>query len=222
MDNILYYTIDCAISNGKFSDSNNEIDVITNINLIAIRDNEISKTIITTYDLEENPEINVIKVDNESMLLQQFYNFLENFQPNMLRGYNINGFDNKYILNRININKLKDQMSNIFFMNKVTRSSSGDFEKTIMFYKQSKNIDVYDLIKNYYKLDNYKLSNVIKQFFNEDLINYPIDIQNINHPSNLNKKIKSEYCYNSMTKLEFTQILFDKITFDLISQNKSI
>ena len=129
------------------------------------------KEIILFGDCSDTDLANVIKVKNEMELIDKFQELILKYDPEIITGYNILGYDNPYLENRLKrrlkewkpLGRLIGEQSNM-----VTLSwSSSAFKNqdfNILEMSGRISIDLLPVIKRDYKLPIYKLEYVAQKF----------------------------------------------------------
>lgn len=189
---VLSYDIEVMSSdpNGGFPQSDREGDCIIQIGMTY---NYYQKTdcykkqliCLDTIDDIENCE--VISCDTERKLLQEFIKKLIEEDPDIICGYNIFGFDNKYVHDRSVRHDVKNVWSRLinqtpsknkcglckspdcmFKEQKLSSSAMGD---NLLYYYESDGrvqIDLLKIVRNF-TLENYKLD-FVSSYFNQNKI----------------------------------------------------
>ena len=134
-----------------------------------------NKYVFTLGTCDDIDNVNVIRCKNESSLLLQFRDVINEIDPDIITGYNILGFDFSYLYERsmqlgivndfCKISRLNDHISNYIEKN---LSSSALGENLLKFIEMEGRtiIDLMKVIQRDYKLDSYKLDNVASHFMN--------------------------------------------------------
>jgi hypothetical protein len=150
--------------------------------------NDIEKTIITLNTCDDIEGVNVIICQTERELLYTFKEELIKLNPDIITGYNIYGFDIKYIMDRCNENNIKDFCDGLGKTNimKSSIKSLDHHSKTLINYNDKTKInsflnqdkykfdfvgsiciDMIKYIKDNKKLDSYTLNDVSKIILND-------------------------------------------------------
>ncbi len=125
---------------------------------------------------KKNPFIynNLLKInedvkwfDSEELMIKSFYDILLKYDPDIITGYNIKGFDIPYILER----------SDILNINNVSFSRDNNIKKIKKYGLQTKIefagrliVDALQLIRKEYNLKQYTLKNVSKELIKKEKI----------------------------------------------------
>jgi len=83
-------------------------EVITIINTEGIKDKDKVKAIPNYVELIDKYKTKVIKVSNEIELLDKFLDLIQEYQPDVITGWNVLNFDIPYIFGRIYLHNDKD------------------------------------------------------------------------------------------------------------------
>jgi DNA polymerase delta subunit 1 len=118
---ICSFDIECTSENGSFPLPENEKDYIIQIGMaIQVYNNQkMNKNYIITLDTCDKFDDNTIieECETEEELLEQWMIYMEKIDPDIIIGYNINGFDFRYIIERCEKygidNKLYEKLSRL-------------------------------------------------------------------------------------------------------------
>jgi DNA polymerase elongation subunit (family B) len=135
----------------------------------------MTKYILTLKDCDEIDDANVLSFENEKDLLLEFQKIIQEEDPDIMTGYNIYGFDEKYIYGRKKINRIDEfgflsrMGSRTEFREDVKLSSAALGDNVMSFYHTigRVKIDLMKLIQKDYKLNSYKLDAVAEHFMRE-------------------------------------------------------
>lgn len=194
----LSYDIECTSTDGTFPNPQRTGDKIiqigTSINIFG--QSKIHKYIATLKKCLPIDGVHIDECKNEKELILKWCAFVRKVDPDIITGYNIWGFDWKYIYDRAfggngkttmpywrDIFKLLSRVKNIAFNDKYVsgvkyiekelRSSAlGQNQLRYIDIEGIVQIDLLKVIQKDYKLPSYKLNNVSKHFMNnqkEDL-----------------------------------------------------
>jgi DNA polymerase elongation subunit (family B) len=122
-----------------------------------------------------------IEVEDESTILKEFLRVVERFNPDILTGYNIAGFDYKYLDLRFRLLVSADGKWPLFASRsrigdvtiKTSRWKSGNYgfvETSTPTIAGRLSVDMLPIVKRDYKMSRYNLDSAIKFFFGEDAI----------------------------------------------------
>jgi DNA polymerase elongation subunit (family B) len=140
-------------------------------------DEIIYKHIVTLNSCDEIPGVDVESCDNEADVIKTWKDLIVRLDPDILTGYNIFGFDAKYIWDRVEelnideeflvgLGRLKSRRT-ILDRKELSSSALGD---NIMFFFDMDGVVQIDLLKvmqRDHKLDSYKLDAVAKHFLKD-------------------------------------------------------
>lgn len=149
-------------------------DVITHIS--AVTSTGVSK-MFTLHESDEIEDTEIIYCKTEELLLLKYAEFVREFDPSVIIGYNILKFDIPYMVNKAKLLKIQDDFNTQGIIDgekgyltvKKWKSSAFGFQ-TFEFvdHKGRIFIDLYPVIERDYKLDNYKLNTVAQVFLHGD------------------------------------------------------
>ena len=184
---ILSFDIECKSEDGSFPNADKPNDILFQIGT-SVRIFGTEKTIKYIATLKKcNPieDIIVEEYETEKKLILGWCDFVRRVDPDIITGYNIWGFDWKYIYDRAKngkyldmmlrrLTKLKDNGSETFGNNKVkgVKYVERELKSSALGHNFLRYIDIdgivqidlYKLIQKDYKLNSYKLDNVSKHF----------------------------------------------------------
>ena len=180
---IASFDIECTSGDGSFPQANREEDRIIQIGTVFSKcgSNEIYKKHIITLgscDPIEGVEVESYKSEKEVLLAWQ--RLIQREDPDILTGYNIFFFDEKYMYDRAQLNTINclDSFSKLskigdiickFVDSKLSSSALGDnilrYIKTIGRIQ----IDLMKVIQKDHKLTSYKLDSVAEHFIKEPI-----------------------------------------------------
>lgn len=190
------FDIECTSGDGSFPQeirpSDKIIQIGTTIRKVGEKECYI-KHIVTLKDCDKIDGVIVESFKTEKKLLKAWAKMIQNVDPDIITGYNIWGFDFKYIFNRIKYNKLNISLldigrslrtipKNLLEKNKLNDEEFSKIEKIVfknkslesaalgqnfLYYIETEGrvqIDLYKLVQRDYKLDTYKLDFVAETF----------------------------------------------------------
>ena len=140
-------------------------------------DEIIYKHIVTLGSCDNIENVEVETVENEKDLIIVWKDFITRLDPDIITGYNIFGFDFKYVWDRAvelgvdelfstGLGRLKERKSQLIEQ-RLASSALGD---NILYYIETDGIVLIDLLKVLQrdeKMDSYKLDNVAKHFLGD-------------------------------------------------------
>jgi DNA polymerase elongation subunit (family B) len=160
--------------------------------------------------VEEQEGIVTVVCNTEKELIQKWVKFIRKLDPDLITGYNINGFDWEYIYKRCKLldidldlqylTRLHDYPAN-FVTEKLITNAYG--ENIFKFVKAPGllNSDLYTIIKREKKLSSYKLDSVASEFIGDqkDPIS-PLDLFNMSYQGT-SKEVATivHYCVKDCT-----------------------
>ena len=121
-------------------------------------------------------DVTILTFDKEVDLLLGFSAFVTKTRPNIISGYNIIGFDFKYMIDRCRLYFCNDDFIKMGFHNHYvpnveerswSSSGAGYIEYTHIDIEGILIVDMYILIKREYKLNNYRLETVAEKFLDQ-------------------------------------------------------
>jgi len=113
-------------------------------------------------------ENNILGFENEKQMLEKFVEILLDYDPDIILGYNILNFDFPYLVKRLEVNKVRKDISRCEKPPVVKKLSNGYSISLV----GRVIVDPYDIIKKdvYIRLKRYDLNTVAKHFLNEEKI----------------------------------------------------
>jgi len=129
-------------------------------------------TLVLVSKIVRKKNSDIICFENEEKMLEEFKRIVEEFDPDIIVGYNINNFDLPYLLKRMQVNKIG---KNLGRCNDKGASSKALGAKNKNYVPGRIIADVYELVKEYVgkgllRLKRYGLGDVSKALLNEDKI----------------------------------------------------
>jgi DNA polymerase delta subunit 1 len=185
------FDIECTSADGSFPKAERPGDQVIQIGTTVHRYGQTEcflKHIVTLRQsaaIEEEGTI-VESYDTEREVILAWAKFIERLDPDFLCGYNIWGFDMKYLYERAKmgnggvvadysrpllqkLNRLKNKPAE-YMERKLSSSALGDNLLYMIEIEGTVGIDLYKLIQRDYKLDSYKLDNVAKEFLKKQKV----------------------------------------------------
>lgn len=178
---ILSFDIECISPNGGFPLALNKCDKIIMIGNTFSEygsDECYKKIMIVVGECDDIDGVEIIRCKTEKDLILEWIDMVQKTNPDVITGYNIIGFDEKYIHDRAEVYGIKDE----FFLNKVinkktefkkimlSSSGLGDNEMKYFDIKGRTTVDIMKVVQKDYKLSSYKLDDVSEYFFKYDII----------------------------------------------------
>ena len=180
------FDIECTSGDGSFPQAERDSDKVIQIGTTFSRYGETEcfyKHIVTLKSCDPIPGADVESYENERDVLVSWTRMIKKMNPDIITGYNIFGFDYKYLYNRSKklgcyhqFSKLCRTTSGISrFVEKELKSAAlGD---NILYYYDMKGrvpIDLMKVIMKDHKLESYKLDYVASYFIREDILKIDI------------------------------------------------
>lgn len=182
---IMSFDIEVNSSNlATFPNADRPGDKVFQISCILHRDNadDCKKYLLTLGDPDQKntgEDVTILKFNSESDLLVGFTSFIQKYNPNVIVGYNILGFDIPYMIDRAKtgcnascIYEFDQQGFTKFAHSKETTikwSSSAYKNQTFQFLDAEGRlfVDLLPLVKRDYKFSNYQLKTVSSFFLKQ-------------------------------------------------------
>ncbi|KAI8823617.1 DNA polymerase family B-domain-containing protein [Fimicolochytrium jonesii] len=190
---ILSFDIECAGRKGVFPEAS--VDPVIQIANMVTLQGESRPFIRNVFTLKKCANIvgtHTLSFETEEELLQAWSDFVVKMDPDMLIGYNINGFDFPYLLERAETLKLEDFPYLGRIKGSRTNAKDSRFSSKGLGSRDTKTInlegrlqmDVLQVMQRDYKLRSYTLNSVCAHFLGEQKedVHYSIitDLQNGN------------------------------------------
>ncbi len=173
----LAMSFDLEVYSAVFSSmpkAHKETDKIFQCSCIFSRGKEIIKRILLTLGkLSSIDNVEIMEFKTEHELLLGFQKLVQKYQPNVILGYNIFGFDIPYMIDRAKLLVIMDEFDKLGMdidghgkEKSISWSSSAFKNQSFQFLDCEGRlfIDMLQLVKRDLKLSNYKLSTVAKHF----------------------------------------------------------
>ena len=190
---IASYDIECMSESGNFPVATNDCDPIIQIGTVFSYYGEsepFAKSIITLggcKKIKGLEDVEIQSFQDEKKVLLAWTKLIQEKNPDIITGYNINGFDFQYMYGRAKklgildkfskLSRIKGEISE-FKEKKLASSALGD--NFLKYFDMNGRI-IIDLMKvamRDYKLDSYKLDNVASTFIREKIESYIVDESN--------------------------------------------
>lgn len=173
---ILSLDIECAAPQGRFPDAHRDpVIQIANICVEFGNPNPIIQNIFTFKSCAPIVGAEVYSFEKEEDLLDQWRNFIQDLDPDIITGYNINNFDIPYLINRADTLKVKD-FSKLSRM-KISHSKVKHNKSKVKGFKNREFtdinldgrilVDMFTHIMKEHKLRSFSLNNVSFTFLGE-------------------------------------------------------
>jgi DNA polymerase elongation subunit (family B) len=223
---ICSFDLECYSHDDQFPQSDRKEDPIIQIGMVfyTFGEPDMKKYIITLKDCDEIEDVDVRSFNKEHDLLMEFQKIIQEEDPDILTGYNIFGFDEKYINGRVKLLRLDSFgfLSRIGtrtkFKDDVKLSSAALGDNVMSFYDTIGRVQI-DLMKfaqKDFKLNSYKLDSVSEHFMKE--IIKKIEIKD--DKTKLFLKKKGEFKIGNFVKIsEEDDVISDKLKIIDIGEN---
>ena len=202
---IASFDIECTSGDGAFPQATRIDDKIIQIGTVFGRygSNDIyKKHIITLKSCAPIEGVEVEAYETEKEVLEAWQRLIEREDPDIITGYNIFYFDEKYMYDRAKLfdcydtcGKLSKIVDKVCEWNESKLSSSALGDNILRYFKMigRVQIDLMKVVQRDYKLDSYKLDSVAEYFIKEK-INEIVMIDD-NHYKLLTKNVVKEGNY---------------------------
>lgn len=173
---ILSFDIECASEKGSFPRADKDpVIQIANICKIQGQEQPFIRNVFVLGTCASIAGAEVIEFKTEEELLKAWVKFVEEVDPDMITGYNINNFDIPYIIERGNALKIHRFGRLSRLMNKVAQVKSVSLSSKQMGTHENKEVnlegrvlfDMLQVILREHKLTSYTLNNVSYEFLKE-------------------------------------------------------
>jgi DNA polymerase elongation subunit (family B) len=223
---ICSFDLECYSHDDQFPQSERKEDPIIQIGMVfySFGDVDMKKYILTLKQSDEIDDVIVRSFRREEEVLLEFQKIIQEEDPDILTGYNIYGFDEKYINGRVKLLRLGDFgfLSRIGSRTKFkedVKLSSAALGDNLMHYYDTigrVQIDLMKLIQKDFKLNSYKLDSVSEHFMKE--IIKKIEIKD--DKTKLYLKKKGEFKIGNFIKVsEEDDVISDKLKIIDIGEN---
>jgi len=180
---IASFDIECTSEDGSFPQAKRENDKITKIGTTFSRVGEtecFKKHMVSLKSCDPLNNVELISCKNEKDVLLEWTKMIIKEDPDIIIGYNINGFDFQYLRDRAEFLGILKKFSclsrniNEESQFKIKQLASSALGENILKYFDMKGriiIDLMKVIQRDYKLSSYKLDSVASSFIKEDIVN---------------------------------------------------
>jgi DNA polymerase elongation subunit (family B) len=178
---IASYDLECRSEDGSFPQATRENDQIIQIGTtfnIYGNNKCYYKHLITLGSCDKIEGITVESYKTEKEVLLAWQRLIRKHNPDVITGYNIFGFDEKYLYYRCKLLGIKHNFKYIGRLNniesefKTKKLSSSALGDNLMYYYNHIgmiSIDLMKVVQRDYSLASYKLDNVAAEFFKEEI-----------------------------------------------------
>lgn len=182
------YDLEVYSESGAFPMASNPADEIIQIGMTFRWSNDlmkvVSRKILVLGEIPEDPEME--SCPNEVTLLSAFKTVLEKENPDVLCGYNTFGFDDKYIVDRAAMHRMRDfqvgrvrmnvspgkKLHDVILEHKKFELASGTYDVNFLRMPGRLSIDLLLTMRREHNLDSYKLDNVANTFLRDKVVDY--------------------------------------------------
>ena len=184
---IASFDIEVFSHDGQFPQAHRRLDEIIQIGITYTRiseSNPYRKWIACLKNTNPIENIDLVSFENEDELIEAFIEEIKNYDCDIITGYNIFGFDEKYIYDRCD--KILNMKSDISFLSKLKNrycnfkemklASSALGENILKFWETPGRVHI-DLLKEVqktYNLSNYKLDFVASTYIRGEIESYEL------------------------------------------------
>ena len=220
---ILSFDLECTSIDGGFPQASRSGDKIIQCGFtmhVVGKDNSVPFKYITTLSTCDPIDgVIVNSVNTEEELLEDICNVISYIDPDILTGYNINGFDYKYLHDRCKLYDLNilGQLSRLkstpasLITKTLDSSALGNNILYILDMEGRVSIDLYKLFQGNFKLPSYKLDFVAKKYIGEEKHDVPPNkIFELQKGSSTDRSIIAKYCVQDCL---LVSRLMDKLCF---------
>jgi DNA polymerase elongation subunit (family B) len=231
---ILIYDIECYTDNHKaIPNALYSKHVVTMISVIYQVTGDIStrrRFLLTFSQIKDFEGTTIIKSDNEIDMLKSFAQLIIDLDPDIITGYNIFGFDFKYIIDRMTIKKEKwpvmGRILNKYATQKDIEWSSGAYGIQFMTYLDMPGrmvLDMMKIIKREMKYDNYDLGSVSTELLGKTKHDISAKEMFIIYEQLIKAKSKDEVeaAVNNMTRVAKYCIQDSELVIDLFEKTNT-
>ena len=177
---ILSFDIECYSENGDFPNANKMQDKIIQIGSTVQKYGDEGEAghqnVVLIGACDDIPGVELMKCKTEKELLVKWFNFVMREKPDIIIGYNIDGFDWKYISTRCKLLNCEHKYASLGRLRHVSSKYESDEVESKAFGANQFNlittpgilqIDLLHYFRKETKLESYKLDFVAKHFLNE-------------------------------------------------------
>ena len=253
IDKMNIYVLDIeTISDNGFPDPNVAAEEILLITLTNLKDKSSITFTSTPYTGTKLDPKNIVLCHDEISLIKQFIDYWANCDLDIVVGWNLEGFDIKYLINRINRVLNDDYSKRLSPWNRINeRSTKDDYGNSVTYYDiiGINLLDFRDLYKKftYTKRENYKLDTIsrielgagklenpydtFKEFYQNDFALFTeynvIDCERIVELEQKMKLIELCLTMSFLAKINFTDVfsqirMWDAIIFNHLKSKKIV
>ena len=223
---ICSFDLECYSHDDQFPQADRKEDPIIQIGMVfySFGEEGMKKYIITLKDCDDIEDVIVRSFKKEQDLLLEFQKIIQEEDPDILTGYNIYGFDEKYIYGRVKLLRLTDfgflsRISDRTQFKEDVKLSSAALGDNLMHYYNTVGrvqIDLMKLVQKDFKLNSYKLDSVSEHFMKEIIKKIEI----VDNKTKIFLKKKGEFKIGNFIKIsEEDDVISDKLKIIDIGEN---
>lgn len=199
---ILSYDLECYSADGNFPIGSNIQDPIIQIGCVFQKYGEpepYKKVMLSLKKCDKFNDVSVMSFDDERDMLLAFRDLIRKEDPDIITGYNIFGFDNEYLYEKVKLYDIESDFCQLGrymgFEDKVSKftvknlSSSALGDNILKFFEMPGRIqiDLMKVVQRDHKLDSYKLDRVAENFIKQDIAKFDDDKLYVKDPKEFNK-----------------------------------
>lgn len=176
------YDIECYSESGNFPQAKNPNDKVIQIGTSFCRygeDEPFLNSVITLKKASHVPGLEIESYENEHEVLLAWKRLIQRVNPDFITGYNIFGFDNKYLADRAKelgcyrefsvLGRLRD-LECKYTVKDLSSSALGSNKLEYFEMNGRVQFDLMKIIQRDHKLSSYKLDNVASEFIKEKIV----------------------------------------------------
>lgn len=182
------FDIECTSKDGSFPNpkrSEDQVIMICSTFRKYGEDKSFLKVIHTLKPSDEFDDCEIVYCKTEKELLLEWRNMIHNIDPDIIYGYNSNGFDFEYLVKRarhknnncyrefLQMSRTGDYEESEYVEKELTSSALGDNKLKYIDMKGRVIMDVMKEVQKEHKLDQYKLDFVAEHFTGENKVDLP-------------------------------------------------
>jgi DNA polymerase elongation subunit (family B) len=184
---ILSFDLECYSHDGSFPIASDIENPIIQIGCVFQKYGEpepYKKIMLSLKDCDQFNDVNVLSFESEPEMLLAFRDMIRKEDPDIITGYNIFGFDNDYLYERVKLFDIESDFCQLgrymgiedkkskFQVKNLSSSALGD--NVLKFFEMPGRvqIDLLKVVQRDHKLDSYKLDRVAENFINQDIVKF--------------------------------------------------
>ena len=220
---VLSFDLECTSIDGGFPQASRPGDKIIQCGFtmhVVGKDNSTPfKYINTLGTCDDIDGVIVRSFETEEELLKDICNVISRIDPDIVTGYNIYGFDFRYLRDRCSLynldllpslSRLKSNPADVQYK-KLESSALGFNEMYILNMDGRVTMDLYKIFQSNFKLTSYKLDNVAKKYLDMQKNDVsPADIFRLQEGTSEDRATVAKYCIQDCL---LVNLLMDKLCF---------